>query len=410
MQRPRKHQIDTEACNALRTIVPSSSVIREIEYDYGLDFQVELFNESKSTGKMFYLQLKGTDKDITDDKVSYQLETKHIEYYSSIGEPVLFVVYSTQTSQFWAIWANKLKSIYSAKSLSQKTIKITLDIRNLIDKSFFISLEKSFDSDKTVCSAKIVELKFGSWTNGIKAANLRNNIKEKIIIELENPKKREYLYTKGELVGKYKRLKKQMKYKNVKISTEDFYKETGVSIEQIVNNFANFEISNKKMFEEQTKKTENLKDNLELRAEIWISQFQENLSLLKNELEIQISKKLKDVDLKKFEDAMEDDFNTADAVSAIFEIVRESNSTVKDFSADYAKKILKVLEDLCSVLGIETTKEEEILDEEIEKLIEERQAARKAKNFARADEIRDELLAKGIILKDTREGVQWKKA
>ena len=55
-------------------------------------------------------------------------------------------------------------------------------------------------------------------------------------------------------------------------------------------------------------------------------------------------------------------------------------------------------------------KKEELLDEEIEKLIEERQAARKAKNFARADEIRDELLSKGIILKDTREGVQWKKA
>ena len=104
--------------------------------------------------------------------------------------------------------------------------------------------------------------------------------------------------------------------------------------------------------------------------------------------------------VKKFEDAMEDDFNTADAVSAIFEIVRESNSTVKDFSADYAKKVLKVLEDLCSVLGIETTKEEEILDEEIEKLIEERQAARKEqKIFARADEIRDQLLEQGIVLK-----------
>ena len=114
--------------------------------------------------------------------------------------------------------------------------------------------------------------------------------------------------------------------------------------------------------------------------------------------------------VKKFEDAMEDDFNTADAVSAIFEIVRESNSTVKDFSADYAKKILKVLEDLCSVLGIETTKEEEILDEEIEKLIEERQAARKNKDFARADEIRDQLLEQGIVLKDTREGVRWKRA
>ena len=107
---------------------------------------------------------------------------------------------------------------------------------------------------------------------------------------------------------------------------------------------------------------------------------------------------------------IEVDFNTADAVSAIFEIVRESNSTVKDFSADYAKKILKVLEDLCSVLGIETTKEEEILDEEIEKLIEERQAARKNKDFARADEIRDQLLEQGIVLKDTREGVKWSRA
>lgn len=114
--------------------------------------------------------------------------------------------------------------------------------------------------------------------------------------------------------------------------------------------------------------------------------------------------------VKKFEDAMEDDFNTADAISAIFEIVRESNSTVKDFSADYAKKVLKVLEDLCGVLGIETTKEEEILDEEIEKLIEERQAARKNKDFARADEIRDQLLEQGIVLKDTREGVKWSRA
>ena len=114
--------------------------------------------------------------------------------------------------------------------------------------------------------------------------------------------------------------------------------------------------------------------------------------------------------VKKFEDAMEDDFNTADAVSVIFEIVRESNSTVKDFSADYAKKVLKVLEDLCGVLGIETTKEEEILDEEIEKLIEERQTARKNKDFARADEIRDQLLEQGIVLKDTREGVKWSRA
>ena len=65
---------------------------------------------------------------------------------------------------------------------------------------------------------------------------------------------------------------------------------------------------------------------------------------------------------------------------------------------------------LTDVLGIIVDKEEEILESDIEALIEERQAARKAKDFARADQIRDELLAKGIILKDTREGVQWKKA
>ena len=65
---------------------------------------------------------------------------------------------------------------------------------------------------------------------------------------------------------------------------------------------------------------------------------------------------------------------------------------------------------LGDVLGLILDKKEELLDADIEKLIEERQAARKAKDFARADAIRDELLEKGIILKDTREGVQWKKA
>ena len=114
--------------------------------------------------------------------------------------------------------------------------------------------------------------------------------------------------------------------------------------------------------------------------------------------------------VRKFEDAMEDDFNTADAVSAIFELVKLSNTTVKEASSDYAAKLLEILETLCGVLGIETKQEEEILDEEIERLIEERQNARKEKNFGRADEIRDELLDKGIILKDTREGVKWKRA
>ncbi len=115
--------------------------------------------------------------------------------------------------------------------------------------------------------------------------------------------------------------------------------------------------------------------------------------------------------VKGFEAAMEDDFNTADAVAAVFDLVKYINTNVSaQNSKECLQSYLDLLVKLCDVLGLIVDKKEELLDEEIEKLIEERQAARKAKNFARADEIRDELLSKGIILKDTREGVQWKKA
>ena len=79
-------------------------------------------------------------------------------------------------------------------------------------------------------------------------------------------------------------------------------------------------------------------------------------------------------------------------------------------SKEYAKALYDLLVKLTDVLGLIVDKKEEILDDEIEALIAERQAARKEKNFARADEIRDELAAKGIVLLDTREGVKWKKA
>lgn len=115
--------------------------------------------------------------------------------------------------------------------------------------------------------------------------------------------------------------------------------------------------------------------------------------------------------VKAFEDAMDDDFNTADAVAAIFELVRYSNTNADaEKTKEYLGKIKDLIVKLADVLGLIVEKKEEILAEDIEKLIEERQAARKAKDFARADAIRDELLEKGIILKDTREGVQWKRA
>ena len=112
-----------------------------------------------------------------------------------------------------------------------------------------------------------------------------------------------------------------------------------------------------------------------------------------------------------FERAMEDDFNTADAIAAVFDLVKFANSnTDSESSAEYLGKLFDLLVKLTDVLGLLVDKKEDILDEDIEKLIEERQAARKAKDFAKADAIRDELLEKGIVLKDTREGVQWKRA
>lgn len=113
----------------------------------------------------------------------------------------------------------------------------------------------------------------------------------------------------------------------------------------------------------------------------------------------------------KFEAAMEDDFNTADAITAIFELVKLSNSTVSETSSKaYVDLLKETIEKLCGVMGIITERKAEVLDSEIEEMIAARQAARKAKNFALADEIRQKLLDMGIVLEDTREGVKWKRA
>lgn len=115
--------------------------------------------------------------------------------------------------------------------------------------------------------------------------------------------------------------------------------------------------------------------------------------------------------ITKFDEAMDDDINTADAISAIFELVKFTNTNVSEQSG---KAFLQALKDeivmLSDICGLIVDKKEEILDADIEALIQERQDARKAKNFARADEIRDMLAAQGIVLEDTREGVKWKRA
>ena len=114
---------------------------------------------------------------------------------------------------------------------------------------------------------------------------------------------------------------------------------------------------------------------------------------------------------EKFDAAMDDDLNTADALAAIFELVRFANTHAgEESSKAFLSALKEKIVSLSDVLGLIAEKKEEMLDADIEALIEERQAARKARNFARADEIRNELLSKGIVLEDTREGVKWKRA
>ncbi len=112
----------------------------------------------------------------------------------------------------------------------------------------------------------------------------------------------------------------------------------------------------------------------------------------------------------QFEESMDDDFNTADAVSAIFEFVKFANVNVNSNSTkEFAGAILEKIIELCNILGIEPLQEEQVDDdaEKIEELIAKRQAARKEKNWAEADKIRDELTAMGIVLEDTSAGVRW---
>lgn len=113
----------------------------------------------------------------------------------------------------------------------------------------------------------------------------------------------------------------------------------------------------------------------------------------------------------RFDEAMDDDLNTADAISVIFELVKYANTNVNaQNSKAFIQAVKAEILELGDVLGLILEKKEEILAEDIERMIEERQAARKAKDFAKADEIRNKLLEMGIVLLDTREGVKWKKA
>lgn len=112
---------------------------------------------------------------------------------------------------------------------------------------------------------------------------------------------------------------------------------------------------------------------------------------------------------RQFIDAMSDDLNTADAIAALFELVRDINSNVIAANANKGsvEEAIKVFDELADVLGLVYDRKKESIDDEIEALIEQRTQARKDRNWAEADRIRDELKAKGIVLEDTAQGVKW---
>lgn len=112
---------------------------------------------------------------------------------------------------------------------------------------------------------------------------------------------------------------------------------------------------------------------------------------------------------EQFIAAMDDDLNTADAIAAIFDLVRDINTKILDKAVSYAvcTAAADLFDELCAVLGILYNRKSNDLDSEIEALILQRQEAKKNKDFATADKIRDDLKARGIILKDTRQGTTW---
>lgn len=114
---------------------------------------------------------------------------------------------------------------------------------------------------------------------------------------------------------------------------------------------------------------------------------------------------------EQFITAMDDDLNTADGLAAIFELTKDINTKIldRDVSKTVCEHAAKLYDELCDVLGILYNRKENTLDGDIEALVEKRQEARKNKDWATADKIRDELKAKGIILKDTPQGVTWTK-
>ncbi|SFB74322.1 protein of unknown function [Flexibacter flexilis DSM 6793] len=147
MKRPQQHIIETKSKKQFESLIPDTWVARELGADYGLDYLVEIFKSNNSTGQLFFVQLKGTDSEIINDTISYQLSLDNIEYWNTITLPVLLIFFSSQSKKFWGVWTNEIKENIVLKKEKQKKYTISLTSKNLISANFFVELESAFTND-----------------------------------------------------------------------------------------------------------------------------------------------------------------------------------------------------------------------------------------------------------------------
>lgn len=141
--RPIQHIIETSSKKAFEKLLPDEWVARQLSPDYGIDYMVEIFRDSKSTGKFFYVQLKGTDQKIHNNEVKVSLRISALGYYQSLPLPILFVVYSRPLAKFWGIWVNEYLRTKKIRK-KQQTVQLRLKRSYVIDKEFFETFDNKF--------------------------------------------------------------------------------------------------------------------------------------------------------------------------------------------------------------------------------------------------------------------------
>jgi len=147
MKRPEQHITETKSQRLFENIVPDEWVAREIKPDYGVDYIVEIFTNGQSTGKSFFVQLKGSTQEIENDTFKKQFDIANLGYYASLALPVLIVCVSVVTEQIWCMWSNNLTEAFTIKD-KQESLSVSLDKKYLIDKVSFRQLESDLDSTK----------------------------------------------------------------------------------------------------------------------------------------------------------------------------------------------------------------------------------------------------------------------